>query len=92
VTHQQARQIVARLADGRHGDDHDDDLEALLAYIAGQEAAETMDSATAGRVAHAADRRAHTADARSITNAHDIVALKNDFTMLLDAMAGFIQP
>ncbi|MEG3124815.1 hypothetical protein [Sphingomonas sp. GB1N7] len=63
--------------------DHADDrAERLLQYIDGQEALETMDSATAGRVAHAAERRSHTADARSITAMQDVAALNTELAEL----------
>lgn len=75
LNHHQARQIITRLADDDQSGDRADDLAALLAYITGQEEADAMDSVSAGRVAHAADRRSCEAVARCQTNASDIKAL-----------------
>jgi hypothetical protein len=62
----------------------------LIDYIAGQEAAETMDSASAGRVAHRAERRSDEAIARAITNAHDIAALRTAMFEAMDELAALI--
>lgn len=87
MTHQQARQIVASLTD-QH--EQRAELDALLRYIAGQEAAEQMDSASAGRVAHRAERRSDEAIARAITNSHDIAALRLAMFEAMDELAALI--
>ncbi|KQS01523.1 hypothetical protein ASG11_17880 [Sphingomonas sp. Leaf357] len=91
LSHSRARQIVQRLAVDQSDirvdqDRHADDLAALLRYIDEQEAADAMDSATAGRVAHAAERRSHEAIMRVATLTDDQRELRD----MIGALAAMI--